>query len=222
MTARHVISSIFCSLDDDPATQNFKDYELIADSIKFAALNPICPDFEYANIFPGEHYRILAGLLKVLKPTKLIDIGTYRGCSARVMLDYSVFEAIVDTFDLYDYRSFDWTVLKDEDFIFGRLTQHLSDLKDVTEFEKHRDLLESADFIMVDGPKDDQFEKTFLHLCKRLKPSEHPRWLLIDDIKFENMVHLWRAIKSPKLDISSFGHFSGTGLVNIQAGLLIE
>jgi len=75
---------------------------------------------------------------------------------------------------------------------------------------------------MLDGPKDDEFERTFLHLCCRLKPFNRPRWLLIDDIRFENMVHLWRSIKSPKLDISSFGHFSGTGLVNIEKGLFIE
>jgi hypothetical protein len=222
MIARHVIPSIFCSLDDDFATQQFKDYELIAEAIKFAASEPIIPDFEYANIFPGEHYRILAGLVKTLKPNKLIDIGTYRGCSSRVMLDFSESEATVSTFDLYDYCSFDWTVLAEQDFISGRLTQHLSDLKDVSEFEKHRDLLESADFIMLDGPKDDEFERTFLHLCRRLKPFNRPRWLLIDDIRFDNMVHLWRSIKSPKLDISSFGHFSGTGLVNIETGLLIE
>jgi predicted O-methyltransferase YrrM len=104
---RHVIPSIFCSLDDDLSTQQFKDYELIAEAIKFAALNPIFPDFEYANIFPGEHYRILAGLVKVLKSSTLIDIGTYRGCSSRVMLDYSEPEATVSTFDLYDYQSFD-------------------------------------------------------------------------------------------------------------------
>ena len=219
---RHVISSIFCSLDDDLSTQQFKDYELIAEAIKFAALNPISPDFEYANIFPGEHYRILAGLIKVLKPSTLIDIGTYRGCSSRVMLDYSEPEATVSTFDLYDYQSFDWTVLTEQDFTCGRLTQHLSDLKNVSEFEKHRDLLESADFIMLDGPKDDEFEQIFLNLCCRLKPFNRPRWLLIDDIRFENMVHLWRSIKSPKLDISSFGHFSGTGLVNIEKGLFME
>jgi len=222
MTARHVISSIFCSLDDDEATQIFKDYELIAEAVKFAAANPICPDFEWANVFPGEHYRILAGLVQVLKPTNLIDIGTYRGCSARVMLDYSNPEAKVSTFDLYHYRSFDWTVLNEQDFISGRLTQYFSDLKDVYMFNKHRDLLESADFIMLDGPKDDEFERTFLNLCTQLKPSTRPKWLLIDDIRFDNMVHLWRSIKSPKIDISSFGHFSGTGLVNIEKGLLIE
>ena len=42
--------------------------------------------------------------------------------------------------------------------------------------------------------------------------------LIIDDIQFLNMIDFWRAIASPKLDISSFGHWSGTGIVDISDG----
>jgi predicted O-methyltransferase YrrM len=209
------------SLDDDEATQIFSDYVLVAEAIKYAALNPITPDFEFANVFPGEHYRILSGLIDVIKPKILVDIGTYRGSSARIMLDYGHSESKVHTFDLHDYLHFDWTVLKESDFTSNRLVQHLDDLIVPEEFNKHRSLLEQADFIMLDGPKDDHFEKTFLHMLKDVQPSGGPKWLFIDDIRFDNMQDLWRSIKSPKLDLSSFGHFSGSGLVNITAGLVI-
>ena len=33
-------------------------------------------DSKYFNIFPGEHYRILAGLIEYEKPKTTIDIGT--------------------------------------------------------------------------------------------------------------------------------------------------
>ena len=220
MNARHVIPSCFMSLDDDDATQVFSDYNIVTDAIRFAAKTLIAPDFEFANIFPGEHYRILSGLIEFIKPNVLVDIGTYRGCSARVMLDYGRSDSTIHTFDLYGYTDFDWTVLTQLDFASGRLHQHLDNLIHQYSFEKHRKLLEEADFIMLDGPKDDHFEKTFLHMLKDICFTEKPKWLFIDDIRFENMQHLWRSIKSPKLDLSSFGHFSGSGLVNISKGLL--
>ena len=37
---------------------------------------------------------------------------------------------------------------------------------------------------------------------------------LFDDIKELNMLGTWRAITRPKLDITSFGHWTGTGLVH--------
>lgn len=207
------------SLDDDEAAQSFCDYSKVVQAIYIASKYRIFPDFEYANIFPGEHYRLLMGLIKALEPETLIDIGTYRGCSARVMLDYAPDYSQVHTFDLYDYLSFDWTVLTESDFASGRLIQHLDDLIDLDTFEYHKSLLTQADFIMLDGPKDHHFERTFLHLLKDIESTGKPKWLFIDDIRFDNMQDLWRSIKSPKLDISSFGHFSGSGLVNITEGL---
>jgi hypothetical protein len=40
-----------------------------------------------------------------------------------------------------------------------------------------------------------------------------------DDIRFVNMVDNWNAIASPKLDLTSFGHWSGTGLVDLSEPL---
>jgi len=220
MNIRHEISSKVFSLDDDPATQSFSDLSIVLEAIDYASKYQVIPDFEFANTFPGEHYRLLGGLVEACKPNILLDIGTYRGCSARIMLDTGKTDSVVHTFDLYDYKSFNWTVLDETDFLSGRLHQHLDNLVDREVFYKHRELLQKADFIMLDGPKDDFFEKTFLDLFSTLELSNKSRWLFIDDIRFDNMLYLWRAIKSPKLDLSSFGHFSGSGLVNISKGLI--
>lgn len=216
---RHVISSEFYSLDDDPASQSFSDYPYVIEALLFASFNKIQPDFEYANIYPGEHYRLLSGLIKGLKPAVCVDIGTYRGCSARVMLDNNEPNSRIYTFDIEDYNSFDWTVLKDSDFEGERLVFIKEDLGDEEVFNKHTELLDSANFIMLDGPKNDVFEGLFLAQLSKANLSRKPRWLFIDDIRFPNMQKLWRRIQSPKIDLSSFGHFSGSGLVNISKGL---
>lgn len=38
--------------------------------------------------------------------------------------------------------------------------------------------------------------------------------LVFDDIRAWNMLAIWREIRMPKLDLTSFGHWSGTGLVD--------
>lgn len=218
---RHVIFSEFNSLDDDPASQLFLDYPYVVQSILYASLNKIDPDFEYANIYPGEHYRLLSGLIKTLDPKVCVDIGTYRGCSSRVMLDNSKSKCRVFTFDIEEHDSFDWTVLKNSDFDGKRLTFIKEDLAEEEIFSKYLGLLDEADFIMLDGPKNDVFEELFLSRLKDANLTSKRRWLFIDDIRFMNMQKLWRRIQSPKLDLSSFGHFSGTGLVNITEGLVM-
>ena len=77
----------------------------------------------------------------------------------------------------------------------------------------------NADFIMCDGPKDGVFERTVYSLLSTLNFPSKPRWLLLDDIRFTSEMTSWRLICSPKVDLTSFGHFSGTGLVNITEGL---
>ena len=58
-------------------------------------------------------------------------------------------------------------------------------------------------------------------MAEKLSTLTHKKFriLILDDIQFVNMIDFWRKIKSPKLDITSFGHFSGTGIVDISNGL---
>lgn len=222
--ARHSIQSMCLSTDDDPATQSFADWDFLLNSVSFAAKCRIstCPNNPFVNAFPGDHYRLLAGLISCLDrssgPLTLIDIGTHLGTSARMMLDYSQPEDRVVTFDIAAWETNKDTVLTKEDFD-SRLIQYVEDLQEPLIWEKHTELLRNADFIMCDGPKDGKFERNIYNLLSALDFPVKPRWLFLDDIRFPSEMPLWRSIDSPKIDLTSFGHFSGTGLVNISNGL---
>ncbi len=217
---RHAIDSHCLSVDDDLAAQAFSDYLLVCGAVLFASNNKIDCSYEFANAFPGDHYRLLAGLLNQTKPRCVVDIGTWLGVCTRVMCDYAPY-AEIHTFDLRAWDKFPTSWLKAEDFKEngGRVTQHLEDLSQDAIFKKHKELLNKADFIMCDASKDGVFEHKFYKLLSSLDMDIKPRWLFLDDIRFFSEEKSWRMIKSPKIDLTSFGHFSGTGLVDISKGL---
>lgn len=103
----------------------------------------------------------------------------------------------------------------------GVVTQILSDLSVKENFTRNIDILSAAEIIFLDGPKNFEFERTFLKNIALLPPA-HRRLLIIDDIRFLNMTHIWGSILSPKLDLTSFGHWTGTGLVDISNCLRID
>jgi len=222
-TVRHRIPSECWSTDDDRAAQNFNGWDFVGKALQTAVACRIDCDNPFANAFPGDHYRILAGLIFNLDrtngPLTLVDIGTHYGTSARVMLDFSAPEDRVVTFDITPWKDYETTYLTEDDFTSSRLVQHLKDLKEPDVFAEFVSLLDSADFIMCDGPKDGVFERKIYNLLSNVDFSLKPRWLFLDDIRFPSEMVSWRTIDSPKLDLTSFGHFSGTGLVNISEGL---
>jgi hypothetical protein len=105
------------------------------------------------------------------------------------------------------------TSLRQGDFASGTLTQILGDVSEQNAIQAHAALFEEADFIFVDGPKDGTFERTLLDRLASLHLSRGPL-IVLDDIRIWNMLAIWRAIRLPKLDLTSFGHWSGTGLVD--------
>ena len=220
-TVRHPIESACWSVDDDPAAQSFADWDYLLKAVRTAADCRIDCANPFVNAFPGDHYRLLAGLIYNLDrsngPLSLIDIGTSCGLSARTMLDFSPDEDKVETFDVADWLDNPCTYLTEKDFEV-RLTQHLQDLKQPEVFSRYAKMLCEADFIMCDGPKDGVFERTFYTFLSSLDLPKKPRWLLLDDIRFPSEMASWRMVDSPKVDLTSFGHFSGTGLVNISEG----
>ena len=67
----------------------------------------------------------------------------------------------------------------------------------------------------MDAPKDGKFEPKMIELLLKLPPKKD-RILIMDDIWFDCMQPLWRSIKCPKIDITSLGHWSGTGIVDLS------
>lgn len=179
-------------------------------------ISPICrrlaPSDWNPELWPGEHYRLLAGIVSYLKPRLVIEIGTDKGLSALCLRSHLPTGGQVVTFDLIPWREIPNTCLKPEDFADGSLRQEIADLSIPGVFEKFASLLSKAEFLFVDGPKDGRFERAFAALLNKLD-FDNPPYVLFDDLRDRNMLRFWREIPWPKLDITSFGHWTGTGLV---------
>jgi predicted O-methyltransferase YrrM len=165
-------------------------------------------DDPIVGTWPGEHYRLLPGLCEAFAAHQVVEIGTWRGESALAFL-HAESVARVDTFDLMPWTEVPHTVLRHADF-GDRLEQHLADL--VVEWDTYRSLLREADLVFVDGPKDGRWEPEFFDLLLAEPPAQR-QLVVIDDTRVMSMVRLWRALPAPKLDLTSFGHFSGTGVL---------
>ena len=116
------------------------------------------------------------------------------------------------TFDVLEWISFADTCLLPEDFRDGRLVQQTDDLSDPAVTAKYRDLLVGADIIFLDAAKDGIMEQRFIDNFRTISFRKKPLFIF-DDIRVWNMLKIWRQIPMPKLDLTSFGHWSGTGLV---------
>lgn len=217
--ARHWEYSMLFSADDNPGKPSARLIALAAEVIQQAvvisleeisarlAIGPFYPE-----IWPGEHYRLLAALVKVLAPRLVLEIGTGSGLSALSILKFLPAEGKLITFDTTKWQDFDQSVLRFSDFADSRLLQHTVDLSDAAQAAPFSDLFKEADFIFVDAEKDGVMEGRFLNVFQTigLKPGAI---LMFDDIHLWKMLSLWREITLPKLDMSSFGHWSGTGWV---------
>jgi len=166
----------------------------------------------WLTVWPGEHYKLLSGLVKVLRPRVAMEIGTAEGLSALAMKKYMPEGGKVVTFDIVPWDQIQDTMLVKEDFSEGRLEQRLGDLGDENVFQKHRELLETVEFLFVDGPKDNDFEWKLLGYLKTVKFRKAPI-VVFDDTRLWSMLKFWRELPYPKVDLTSFGHCSGTGLV---------
>ncbi len=167
----------------------------------------------YPDVWPGEHYKLLAGLVQELQPRLVVEIGTSTGLSALGMVPFMPPAGRLVTFDIVPWREFTDTVLRAEDFTDGPLTQVIADLAEPAVFASHAALLQQASLIFVDGPKDGLFEERLLNLFDGHASIGSPL-IVFDDIRVWNMLRIWREIRRPKLDLTSFGHWSGTGLVH--------
>ena len=178
---------------------------------------------ERANVtrWPGEHYRLLHALADVWGATDVAEIGTSTGVSALTFLSVPSVRRVV-TFDVFPWTYFPETALTPEDLpdphdsaggLEGRpgISQVLGDLAEADVFDTHRDLLTRADLVFIDGPKDGSFEPRFFQRLWAESPQRR-QLLVIDDIRVVSMVELWRNFPIAKLDVTSFGHWSGTGL----------
>ena len=212
-------TSVLLSLDDEPWRPSQRLYTLAAD---LATLTPRIkhrrlgarpsPGPRWFETFPGEHYHLLTALSMLLRPAIVWEFGTDTGMSAVALSEGDALARVI-TVDLVPWRTISSTWFSEEDFDDDRICQVVSDMASPALFEAGGECLTLAELIFVDGPKDGRTEPPFLELLGAVPFTRNPI-VVFDDIRVMNMVNVWRGIARPKMDFTSYGHFTGTGIVD--------
>jgi predicted O-methyltransferase YrrM len=215
ISARHVEPSLIVSPSGGPS-ERLLDTALEATSkarsVDLGWLEARDPS-AFANVWPGEHYKLLTALVALLAPSTVVEIGTATGASALAMKSALSEDARLVTFDIVPWQSVESTVLENADFADGRLEQRTDDLSTRAGWQANAELLRSAGFIFLDALHDGTQERNFLRGFEEVGLAAGPI-LMLDDIRLWRMLSFWQEISRPKLDLTSFGHWSGTGLVD--------
>ena len=144
---------------------------------------------DFNNIAGKEHYRLLNYICN--GKSLVFDIGTYRGNSAIAMSSAKK----VISYDVENLRK----VKKPSNVTF-KIGNALED----------PDLLK-ADVILLDTYHDGTFEKQVYDF---LTEKSYKGILLVDDTRLnKEMMTFWASITHVKEDLTSIGHYSGTGVV---------
>lgn len=223
VSARHMEYSMLYSEDDSLSRPSARLIDLSVQAINQAQYHTCLTEvsqrlsgrFPYpddiVSLWPGEHYKLLAGLVQVLKPTLVVEIGTAEGLSALSMLKYLPANGRIVSFDIVPWAQYPRSCLIPQDFADGRLRQIIDNLGDREVFKSHRTLLERADLVFIDAAKDGRLEQKLLANFQSLSYEPKPIFVF-DDIRLWNMLSVWRELRWPKLDLTSFGHWCGTGI----------
>jgi predicted O-methyltransferase YrrM len=217
---RHIEYSTIASIDDDAGRSNERLLEISLKAIEQARrvdLSGVSKRMVarpyYPDVWPGEHYKLLAGLVLAQKPRKIIEIGTFQGLSALSMKGSLPPGSELITIDIIPWNEIKDSALRSSDFEDGKLRQVIGDLSDGAFFANFAKTLSGCDLLFVDAPKNVVFEQTLLqHLSTIQLPGN--ALVVFDDIRQWNMLSIWRGISKPKLDLTSFGHWTGTGIID--------
>ncbi len=177
------------------------DYQT-TNAIDLSQLAPTVVETEFRNYFldvPGkEHYKLLGYFSMQYSNVSLLDVGTYKGCSA-LSLSLNPTNK-VHSFDVRHNLRKLHTEPSNIEFIVDDILK-----------EQYKELVIQSPFIILDTDHEGSFEHTFY---KHLKSLNYKGILLLDDTKLNNaMKEFWNSITEEKYDVSEIGHHSGTGIV---------
>lgn len=215
--ARHIEPSLVASQDDAPIKLSRPLLDLSLQAVQAAAethlkfndarnlKNP------YVNCWPGENYRLLAGFVKVLQPRRIIEIGTEKGLGTLAMQEVLPPGGKILTFDIFPWSAKE-SVITQADIDGGSVVPLQDDLSRPEVAARYAKELREADFFFIDAAKDGVQERVFLENFRAVGLKKGAI-LFFDDIRLWNMLAIWREIRSPKLDLTGLGHWSGSGIV---------
>jgi len=165
------------------------------------------PEFvQYFNKDVGtEHYKLLAYLSTQIQSPKIIEIGTFIGLGTTA-LSYNESKNI-ESYDIFNCFPADLNILTVE----ARLNVKCF-LKDSVG-ELHN-IVKDADLVFIDIDHTGYTERIMID---ELEKIGYKGLVILDCIKLnEEMATFWNSITQEKFNISAYGHWSGTGLVNFE------
>jgi hypothetical protein len=153
-----------------------------------------------------EHYRLLCYISSLFENQTLIDIGSYIGDSA-LALGYNKNNNVV-SFDIVKRkRNSSGNVVNIDECISDENIKFL--IMNATQYGDDKIL--NSPFIMLDTAHDGSFEQEFYNY---LNDINYKGLFFLDDIHLnEPMKNFWSGIERKKYDLTSVGHWSGSGLV---------
>lgn len=159
------------------------------------------PYFKYFNMpASSEHYRLLSHLSWQFPPNSvLIDIGTHIGYSA-LALSHNPNISVI-SYNIEDDIGNQVFSAKNKSNIELRIDNCLKDI----------DLLLKSPFILLDTLHNGDFEKELIEL---LIEKKYNGIVMCDDIYLNTaMINFWNWVPLKKIDVTMFGHWSGTGII---------
>lgn len=166
----------------------------------------------YLHMFPylkntNEHYRLLVYISHLFDHEVIIDAGTCQGHSCLSLAQNSNNKII--TYDIMQNP-----LLCDLDSM-PNVERKILDIN----YEKE-EIIKSAKIILLDIDPHDGIQEEIFY--KRLKKIDYRGFLIIDDFKLNPpMIDFWNSVTHDKYDLSSIGHWSGTGVINMGMGEII-
>lgn len=157
---------------------------------------------QYFELESGkEHYKMLAYIVSQLKESAkvYIDIGTYLGFSAAAMAMDK--DSKVISYDIFDWIPENKLTIKNRENVELRVMNCLDDMESLLQ----------SDFICLDIAHDAVVEQEIL---TALKEHDYKGLLFLDDIHLNKEMHdWWNSIDLPKIDLTKYGHWSGSGIL---------
>jgi tetratricopeptide (TPR) repeat protein len=217
---RQYLPSYLLSLDDESslAEQSLVELSLLAaHKASKNDLHAIASRFpekigNVINVWPGEHYRLLAALVDILKPALVVTIGTSTGASVLSMKANLPADGKIICYDPVPWSQHNDSGLVESDFDM-QLQHKLLDLTDPVQAQGERGILQQADIVLVESSTDKDQVYNYCQLFDVLTFNKPPL-IIFDNTRILSMLKTWREISHPKLDLTSFGHWTGTGLVD--------
>lgn len=172
-------------------------------------------DKNYYDLKSGQQeYRLYSYLSTLFNDIKILDIGTYNGRSA-VSLSHNENNKVISYNINDDIKDLNHKIYTKSNIEF-LIKNVLDDLNE--------EFLNDVKIVLIDI---DHFYTIEKLIIDKLKELNYDGIILLDDIihpspkEFEAMQKLWNEIEDEKYDITKYGHWSGTGLINLSKDIKI-